>query len=225
MQPYLFPYIGYFQLINAVDTFVIYDDVNYIKQGWINRNYILLNGKKHLVTLALSGASSFKLINEIRVGTSRSKFIRTVEQAYRKASFFDDVFSVIQTALDYEDNNLARFVSHALLSVSAYLKIDTKFMMSSDIKKDDALKGQDKILQICKTLGADVYINAIGGRELYSSDEFDKHSIKLYFMKTNDITYRQFDNEFVSNLSIIDTLMFNSRETVTELLNEYELVQ
>jgi hypothetical protein len=225
MQPYLFPYIGYFQLINAVDTFVIYDDVNYIKQGWINRNYILLNGKKHLVTVALSGASSFKLINEIRVGTSRSKFMRTVEQAYRRAPFFDDVFSVIQTALDYEDNNLARFVSHALLSVSAYLKIDTKFMMSSDIKKDDALKGQDKILQICKTLGADVYINAIGGRELYSSDEFDKHSIKLYFMKTNDITYRQFDNEFVSNLSIIDTLMFNSRETVTELLNEYELVQ
>lgn len=225
MQPYLFPYISYFQLINAVDTFVLYDDVNYIKQGWVNRNYILLNGKKHLITLALSGASSFKLINQVKVGENKGKLKKTVYQAYRKAPFFDDVFPVIEKALDYEDDNLASFVSHALLSVAGYLNMGTKFIMSSHIEKNDDLKGQDKVLDICKILRADMYINAIGGRELYSREEFEKNSIRLYFIKMNDITYKQFYNEFVPNLSIIDMLMFNSRNEAVKMLNEYELIQ
>lgn len=226
-QPYFFPYIGYLQLINAVDTFVVYDDVNYIKQGWITRNYILVNGKKHLIILQLKGASSFKQINQIKVGNNRHKLIKTMFHSYTKAPYFNEVFPVIENSLKFGDDNLAGFITNSLQEIADYLDIKTKIIMSSnikEIKKNSHLKGLDKGLNICNVLNADVYINAIGGKELYSKEEFKKYFIALYFIKTKNITYRQFNNEFTPNLSIIDVLMFNSKDTVKKLLNEYELI-
>lgn len=224
MQPYLFPYIGYFQLIKAVDTFVAYDDVNYIKQGWINRNYILLKGKKHLITLELNGASSFKPINRIEIGGNKDKLLKTVRHAYSKAPYFSEAFPVIEGALDFQDRNLSNFIFNSLKVISGYLDITTEFMMSSDIEKDSGLKGLDRGLQICKTLKAGEYINSIGGQELYAKEDFKRHGIDLYFIKTGDIAYTQFDNEFVPNLSVIDVLMFNAKGDVKRMLEEYELI-
>jgi hypothetical protein len=224
MQPYFFPYLGYFQLINAVDTFVVYDDVNYIKQGWISRNYILVNGKKHLITLELKGASSFKLINQIKVGNNRRKLIKTMFHSYTKAPYFKEVVPVIENSLKFGDNNLAEFIINSLQEIADYLDIKTKIIMSSSIKKNNHLKGLDKGLNICNVLKASMYINSIGGKELYSKDEFKKNFIALYFIKTKNITYKQFNNAFVPNLSIIDVLMFNSKDEAKKLLNEYELI-
>lgn len=224
MQPYLFPYIGYWQLINAVDIFVIYDDVNFIKQGYINRNSILANGKSQQFTLELIGASSYKLINEIDIGNNIKKILKTIEQSYIKAPYFHDIFPIIEDILIREEKNLAKFIGNSLRILSHYLEMDTQFIYSSDSKKDNNLKAQDKVIDICKNLNARKYINAIGGQELYSKEIFKENSIELNFLKTEIVEYKQFKNEFIPYLSIIDILMFNSKEEIRNMLNRYELI-
>ncbi len=224
MQPYLFPYIGYWQLINAVDTFVIYDDVNFIKQGYINRNSILANGKSQTFTLELIGASSNKLINEIEIGNNINKILKTITQSYIKAPFFEDIITLIEEILTNKEKNLGRFIGFSLEKISEYLEINTKFIYSSNIEKDNTLKAQDKVLEMCNILKADKYINAIGGQELYNKEVFKENGIELSFLKTELVEYKQFKNDFVPYLSIIDILMFNSKNEIKNMLNRYELV-
>ncbi|MFV8271467.1 WbqC family protein [Flavobacterium sp. GT2N3] len=224
MQPYFFPYIGYFQLINAVDIFIIYDDVNFIKQGWITRNSILLNKEKHSFILEVGGASSFKKIKEITLGKNNKKLLKTIEQEYKKAPFFSDVFPIIQEILLSNENNLSKFLMFSLRKIAKYLQIDTVFRFSSEIDKNNELKGQDKVIAICKKLEATNYINAIGGQELYNSDTFKNHQISLNFIKSEPIEYTQFDIDFIPWLSVIDVIMFNSIEETKLLLNKYDLV-
>jgi len=218
MQPYFFPYIGYWQLISAVDTFVIYDDVNYIKQGWINRNNIIGSNFNQLISLQVIGASSFKLINEIEVGNNSQKILKTIEQSYSKAPYFKEIFPIIEEILNQEEKNLAKFIGYSLEKISNYLKIDTKFLYSSSIKKDNSLKAQNKILDICSKLNAKNYINTIGGVNLYDEDRFKKEGIDLNFLKAKIINYQQFKDEFISHLSIIDVLMFNDIDAVRNML-------
>jgi len=224
MQPYFFPYIGYFQLINAVDKFVIYDDVNYIKQGWINRNRILLNGKDHLFTLNLVGASSFKLINEIEISNNINKLLKTIYQEYSKAPFFIKSFPIIEDIFTFNDTNLGRFLENSIRRLCDYFHINTEILVSSKIEKQQKLEGQEKIIDICKRLNANEYINAIGGQELYSKNIFNQNEIKLSFIKSKPTEYKQFNNEFVSWLSIIDLMMFNSPEQISQMLDQYELL-
>jgi hypothetical protein len=224
MQPYFFPYIGYFQLINKVDKYVIYDDVNFIKGGWINRNKILSNGNILLFNIPTDGASSFKKINEIKVGEKKERLLKTIEQEYRKAPFYKNVFPLVSSIVNNENKNLASFLANGLVKVSEYLEIQTEFILSSNIKKDNELKGKDKVLSICNILETTEYYNAIGGMELYSKEEFKEHDISLYFLKTNNIEYKQFNNSFVPSLSIIDVMMFNSVDTIKKMLTDYQLV-
>lgn len=224
MQPYFFPYIGYFQLINAVDIFVIYDDVNYIKQGWVNRNRILINNTVHYFTLQIKGASSFRKIKDITIGNNRLKLLKTIEQSYKNASQFENVHLLITDILTSEEENLSKFLMYSLKKIAEYLGIKTVFMLSSEIDINTVAKAEDKIITICKKLGAINYINAIGGQELYNKTKFDENSLKLQFLKSNDIQYNQFNANFVPWLSIIDVLMFNDKTAFFELLNNYELV-
>lgn len=224
MQPYLFPYVGYWQLINAVDTFVIYDDVTYIKQGWINRNYILLNGRKHRLTLEVIGGSSNRLINEVKVGKNKHKLLKTIELNYKKAPYFNEVYPLIKNIFSFEEANLAKFVGNSLIQISDYLGIDTDLIYSSEMENKTTLKGQEKIIDMCKSLDADKYVNAIGGQDLYDNDSFSKEGIELYFLNMLQFEYKQFDNEFIPNLSIIDAMMFNSKENIKQILDMYELI-
>lgn len=224
MQPYLFPYIGYWQLLNIVDEFLIYDDVNYIKQGYINRNSILANNHAQIFTLELIGASSNKTINEIEIGNNRKKILKTIQQNYIKAPFYKDVISLINEIMNNEEKNLAKFIGHSIFKIAEYLEIDTKILYSSEITKNATLKAQEKVIDICKNLNANKYINAIGGRELYSKEVFQQNGIELNFIKTNINKYKQFDNEFVAYLSIIDIMMFNKKSDIVEHLDSFELV-
>ena len=225
MQPYFLPYIGYFQLIKAVDKYVIYDDVNFIKRGWINRNNILLNGQSFLFTLTLLEASQNKLINEIFVSEDYTKLLKTIQTAYQKAPHFSSVFPLVEQIFEYKNKNLAKFVGNSISEIANYLRFDTELIYSSDIQeKNSLLKAQDKILNICKVIGATEYINAIGGIELYSKDRFVECNIQLSFLKTQPIEYKQFNHLFVPNLSILDVLMFNSVEETNELLEKFELL-
>lgn len=228
MQPYFLPYIGYWQLMNAVDTYVIYDDVNFIKGGWINRNRILMNGEVKMINLQMHNASPNKLINEVEVlGNSiyNKKLLKTLKSCYKKATYYSDVFPVIESIITQDEKNLAKYLEHSIKKICEYLLIDTELIVSSTINKNNDLKGQDKVIEICKTLGMDEYFNAIGGQKLYSYEDFAKQEIKLKFLKTGTVEYKQFDNEFVSNLSIIDVLMFNSVGDIKKMLKHFELLQ
>ena len=224
MQPYFMPYIGYWQLMAAVDTYVIYDDVNYIKKGWINRNNILVNNDKQMFTISLNGASQNKLINEITIADDFTKLRKTIHMAYHKAPYYNDVMSLLDKIFSYQSNNLADFIANSIKLVCQYLDIQTKIIISSDIEKNNSLKGQDKILEICKLLKADAYYNTIGGQELYDRNDFKEEGIALNFVQTDLKPYSQFKDDFIPGLSMIDVLMFNSQRQIRDMLKSYELV-
>lgn len=223
MQPYLFPYLGYFQLIHAVDNFVVYDDVNYIKGGWINRNFILAQGDKQLITMSLQGAGSNQLINQIMVGGQQNKLVSTIRHNYSRAPQFATVFPLIEDILMQPEKNLGRFLDYQLRQICHYLNLHPNWYLSSSLAKDNALRGQDKVLAICEELGATHYINAAGGKALYDKEAFASRGMQLSFIQPQAVSYRQFGNQFVSNLSIIDVMMFNSQDQCAEFLGAYEL--
>jgi len=224
MQPYLFPYIGYFQLINIVDKFVLYDDVNYIKKGWINRNNLMVNGKKLLFTISLSQASQNKLINEIEIADTFEKFLKTIQINYSKAEYYKPTNELINRIISYKQNNLRDFIKISLEEILTYIGIESEILISSELNKNNSLKGQDKILEICKLLNASSYFNLPGGINLYDKNKFQEAGIELFFVKTNHTPYKQFSVDFKPALSIIDVLMHNSIEEVKELLNKCELI-
>ena len=227
MQPYIFPYIGYFQLINAVDKFVIYDDVNFINKGWINRNRMLNNGKDSLFSIPLKEASQNKLINEIEINWDnawKSKFLKTLEQCYKKAPFYQEALSIIDQTFNIDNEPISKVIEHNLRLICEYLDIKTKIVLSSVTYQNTHLKAQERILDICLQEKATQYINPIGGLELYDRDFFNAKNINLNFIKSMPVEYPQFKNEFVPWLSMIDVLMFNSKEKINEFLNNYELV-
>lgn len=226
MQPYFFPYLGYFQLMRAADTFVFYDDVTFIKGGWINRNSILsLNGPTR-ITLQVSGASSNKLIRDVGVGGNRPALLKTITQAYAKAPFRDEVMPLVERCLANETESLSDFLHFTLKETAAFMGLKPRFLVSSDIEKADELTGQDRVLDICKQLEASHYINPIGGQDLYDKETFAKHNLALSFHQYRAQPYPQFKRtpEFVPYLSVLDALMFLGTEGIQPYLDAYDLV-
>lgn len=225
MQPYFFPYIGYFQLINAVDKFVFYDDVNYINRGWINRNRILLNGEGHYITVHQKGASQNKLINEIEIIDNRSKLEKMILAAYRKAPYFQEVWPLVESVFESNTSSLSELAEISVVQVCNFLGLDTKFEFSSKSYSQTAyLKKEKRLIAICNINGAREYINPIGGVGLYEKQTFIDSGVTLSYLKTRTISYNQFNNPFVANLSIIDVIMFNSREKVRIMLDYFDLL-
>lgn len=227
MQPYFFPYIGYFQLIAAVDVFVIYDNIKYTKKGWINRNRMLQAGKDIVFSLPLKNDSDYLDVcqRELSTDFSRDKLLNQFKGAYRHAPYFNRTIPLIEEILGFEDSNLFRFLLHSIAKTSAHLDIPTEIKISSEIAIDHGLKNQDKVLALCNVMGASTYVNAIGGMSLYSKEAFVERGVKLQFMQSKLFTYPQFDDEFVPWLSIIDVMMFNSVDSIKScLLPNYELI-
>lgn len=228
MQPYFMPYIGYIQMIKAVDKFVFYDDVNYIKGGWINRNRILINGAPSYINLPQLGASPNKLINEIELNYKSKAFsniFKTLDAAYRKAPYYNEVLELLEEILKKEYKNIAKINIASIRKVCEYIGLSTQFYTSSiDFSETVEMERTDRIKYICSKLNATHYINAIGGQELYEKADFKKSGIELSFIKSQPITYKQFNNEFVPWLSIVDVMMFNSVEEISVMLKQYELV-
>ena len=225
MQPYFFPYIGYWQLIAAVDLYVVYDDVNYIKGGWINRNRILIGNLPHYINLLLKGASPNKLIKDVEVDMGereQRKLLQTLKLNYNKAPYFDAVFPLIERMLRREEGMLGDYLFELNKEICSFLCIKTPMIKSSSIVKNEALRSEEKVIDICKRLGADQYINAIGGKKLYDAEHFQTSGIDLQFIKNKQLTYRQFGELFFPNLSIIDIMMFNSVEEIRAMLYNVE---
>jgi len=228
MQPYFMPYIGYWQLINAVDNFVLLDDVNFIMRGWINRNNILLNNKSHLFSFPLEKPSQNKLICETRLAfdkKNRESFLNTLQLAYKKAPQYSKIFPLIEEIVNFKENDLTKFILNSFIKTFSYLAIEKNFLISSQIEKDNSLKGEERIIEICKKLGAKTYINLPGGRKLYSGENFQKQAIELKFISPDiaTIIYSQFGENFVPALSFLDIMMFNDKEKIKYFLEEYSL--
>lgn len=227
MQPYLLPYIGYFQLIAAVDVFLIYDNIKYTKKGWINRNRMLLNGTDAMFSVSLKKDSdSLDVVErELSADFNREKLLNQFKGAYASAPYFTQTFPLLEQIVHNKENNLFRFIQHSIIDLCEHLDINTEIRVSSQIDINHDLKSQDKVLALCEATGASTYYNAIGGMELYSADDFRSRGIDLRFIKSKPFTYTQLGNEFVPWLSIADVLMFNPLDTVREcIFNNYELI-
>ncbi len=229
MQPYFLPYLGYWQLIHCADTFVIYDDVNFIKGGWINRNRYLYQGEPKYFHIEMSGASPNKKINEIELFKSPryspgEKLLSTLQMAYQKAPAYEEFLPVLKSVILHPEDNLARYLEYSIRTLCEYLEIPTKILVSSQIKgKDSSLAKEKKVINICQHLGAATYINASGGRQLYQAEEFKEAGLNLRFIQMNPISYEQFHHPFVPGLSIVDVMMFNPKPAVLKLLTQYTL--
>jgi hypothetical protein len=227
MQPYFFPYVGYFQLISAVDTFIIYDNIKYTKKGWINRNRVLNHGSDAAFSLPLKKASDALDIREREVAPDFNgpKLLNQLREAYRKAPYQTTVVELVEDVLMGGDQNLFTFLHRSLERTCKFLDIPTRVVVSSTVDIDHSLQSQDKVIALCRTVEADTYINSIGGVELYSRDAFADVGIELKFLRSRLVEYPQFNAPFVPWLSIIDLMMFNSvQEIQKQLSGGYELI-
>ncbi len=226
MQPYFFPYIGYFQLIAAVDVFIVYDNIKYTKKGWINRNRMLQNGKDVIFSLPLKSASDCLDVRERELAAdfNREKILNQFKEAYRRAPYFKDIFPLVEQIVFYKDANLFCFLYNSIVRTCEHLEITTEIKISSDIAINHDLKNQDKVLALCAAVGATTYVNAIGGIELYSKESFRENGIELQFIKSKPFEYPQLIEPFIPWLSIIDVMMFNSLNVIKSRLAEFYLV-
>lgn len=225
MQPYFLPYIGYFQLIAAVDEFIVYDNIKYTKKGWINRNRLLSNGEAATFSLPLRKDSDALDIVDRRLSESfdRKKLLNQFIGAYNKSPYFKETIALINGILQYDSDNLFCFLKNSITAVCQHLEIQTRIQNSSSLPVDKNLKSQDKILALCEAAQAATYINPIGGVELYSRDEFKSREIKLKFIQSELHPYPQNNHDFIPWLSIVDVLMFNSPKDVSTMLKYYRL--
>ena len=226
MQPYTFPYIGYFQLIKAVNQFIFFDDVNFINRSWINRNNILVNSKKQLFTIPLHQATQNKLIKNTYISYNQKwqiKLLKTIEYNYKKAPYFSVIFQLIKETINKNSISIADLAILSIKNICKYLQISTHFLRSSELNYNCQLKSVNKIIAICKKQGATNYINLSGGKNLYlpKVDLFLKNNLELSFLSLPQIKYTQFNSEFIPFLSILDVLMFNSPYEANQMIHQY----
>lgn len=250
MQPYFFPYIGYFQAIRAADKYILYNNLDFITEGWMNRNRIMIKGHNPAyIHVIVNAKSSNKKIFEIEVNCAKNwkkKLIKTLELNYKGSKYFDETFFFLKELILQDNKLLFEYNGNIIKKISEYLEIDTEIVYEDEkyrslemellhLDKGDysvfpdlfltrPVKKVARVIQICKKENAKIFINAIGGRELYNKDEFLKYGIEIYFIETKEYKYNQFSQKFHSNLSIIDVLMHNGKENTIKLLNQYELI-
>jgi hypothetical protein len=223
MQPYFLPYLGYFQLMNVVDEFVIYDNIQFSKRGWIHRNRILQNGQPAYVSLPLKKDSDFLDINQRFLSDSfkrdKEKLLFKIKGTYKKAPQFEKVFPIIEQIFNFNETNLFEYIYNSLEMLKDFLNIETKLIRSSEIDIDHNLKSQEKVIAISKALKAEYYINPEGGKDLYAKNDFNDKQVNLQFHIFFPEPYQQFSSDFVSYLSIIDLLMLCDLEEIKYKLN------
>jgi len=228
MQPYFFPYLGYFQLVQAVDHFVFYDDVMFIKKGWINRNRILMQGNEFLFTIPLEKQSQNKTIRESTVSWGKefpNKFMNQLDSAYKKAPNYAEVRGLVEQVLNRKFESLADLASESVQATWAYLGLEKKFYQSSQLSVSEDFGRAERLIEITKSLGESSYINAVNGQELYEKGFFKENGIDLHFLKPNLNPYLQGSTkEFVNGLSMIDVLMWNNKEEVVQLVEDSQLI-
>jgi len=229
MQPYAFPYFGYFCLIESSNEIVFYDDVNFIKRGWINRNNLLLNNKTFLFQIPLSAVSQNKMINEIEILNDekwKNNLLKTINQCYSKAPFYSEVYPILSEFILSSKGKISNFAIGSINIVYDYLGLSFNYKLSSECSPKT--KGQEKssrLANITKQLGYKNYINVSSGSELYTKEDFKNMGVDLYFNIPKITSYEQFSkNNFVPYLSIIDILMFVPKNQIIQMIRNFEKI-
>ena len=226
MQPYFFPYIGYWQLIHAVDLYVVADNVHYLKHHWINFNRIL--GEKdqpHYFGIEISHANGTRHICETKrvVRRKQAEYLcRVLKFYYSKAPYYNEAMEIIKPILMDEEPNLALYLFKQLKTVSEYLGIKTEIILLSDVTPRGDCTAPELIRRVCELLGHSTFTSSINGNIYYTKDAFREMGVNLDFLvRDEDIRYKQRCEEFVPDLSIIDAMMYCSREELHGMLNRY----
>ncbi|EIK53738.1 hypothetical protein YO5_15545 [Stutzerimonas stutzeri TS44] len=230
MQPYLFPYLGYFQLINISDVFVLGDDLQFEKGSWTNRNRILVGGQPKLITFPLKKGHQYDSINQRWLSDDFDQQARTllrrIEHAYAKAPQREQVMPLLREIFEYPERNLALFTEHSLRRLCQYMGISTPIFRGSDLCLPPTLDRHERIVQVVRRLDGELYINPIGGIELYCPARFRNDGLLLRFLRMDDdLSYPQLNHPFVPSLSIIDVLMFNDREAIKDMLDRFGVIE
>ncbi|MBR5042780.1 MAG: WbqC family protein [Bacteroidales bacterium] len=232
-QPYFLPYFPYWQLIAAADTFLVSDDYAYIKAGWVNRNRILVNGRPQYFRLEVQHSVDSRLIMDKRiVPIDVITKLQTIEMAYHAAPFFAQGYGLMERIFSYQGDKLIDILELSIKEICAYLGITTKFIRTSSLEGNSLFRREYRVYDFCSRLGADRFINAIGGQALYSKEEFKARGVTLNFIHSTMPPYDQSlhysrystKNAFVPGLSVLDAIMFNSREALHDMLGMYELI-
>lgn len=229
MQPYLFPYLGYFQLIARSDVFVLGDDLQYVKGSWINRNRVLANGHPKLITFPVRKSNQFAPINQRWLSDEftqeAQKLLKTLELSYSRAPYKTETIALMRQILAHPEHNLARFIENSIRRICAYLEIATPIRIGSELGLPARMDKQERVVTIAHKMNAELYINPIGGTALYCPGYFRSQGLALRFLRMDDLSYPQFNQPFVPSLSIIDVLMFNSRSETQALLKRFSLIE
>ncbi|HEY4074792.1 MAG TPA: WbqC family protein [Herbaspirillum sp.] len=229
MQPYVFPYIGYFCLIQASDIFVFYDDVNFINRGWINRNQILVNGDPYKFTIPLSNGSQNELICNVKMHAfedCRKKLLKQIYQSYCKTPHFDIGFNYVEEVLKADFTSISDVAISSVEKFYKLIGIEQKFIRSSEaFQSSRGADKADRLIEITKSLQSNLYVNAIGGAALYNKSYFLESGINLSFVKPRLRSYKQMGaKEFISGLSIIDVVMNNDVDSIIDMVGDYEFL-
>lgn len=228
MQPYLFPYLGYIQLMQAVDEFVFFDTAQFIRRGWIHRNRIVLNGKAHTFTVPVTKCARNTLIQDVLWSADplvRIKLLQTIKQAYKDAPYVDAVLPWVERTLRSTESSVAKLIEMHFIDVYNYLGLEVNFYLASSRKWTEAYGASERILSMCMDVNATCYINPINGRHLYDASDFAMKGIELQFLEMDAVEYPQMGSEFVSHLSMIDVLMMNEPTEVLNLLQNHQIIK
>ena len=224
MQPYWFPYLGYFQHCVSVDKFVFLTDANYKKKGWINRNRIIVDSREHMITVPLQKASQNNKIFEHKVLQDhrwKKSILATLRHSYHKAPFYSAAISVVEQALMSPAISISDYAIESIAAVFEYIQGRAPVFETSDKYNNADLIGENRIIDICLRAGADHYCNPISGCKLYDPASFRDRGLSLFFLEPSLKRYPQLSNKYIPSLSIIDALMMNSQSDMRELLNSY----
>lgn len=226
MQPYFFPYIGYLQLMAAVDTFVFLDDVQYIERGWVNRNRIRLREKTHWLGCAVRAASRSLAINQREYLLQDERHgipavLAKLHSGYSRAPHYQEGMALLGELLAFPDANVARFNENLLRGLAQSLGLECSFCRSSELELSDGLRGEERIIDIAQRVGARRYINPIGGRPLYQSENFEAAGVELRFLRTQ--VEGQVLGDKQEQLSAIDWLMMRGCEGIQARLADFDL--
>ena len=246
-QPYFFPYLGFYQLIHAVDRFIIYDNFNYIKGGWINRNrFLVVSGNPTYFNAVTEDSSPYKRIRDIRLSPKtnwRRKLLNTFFLNYRKCPFFAETYTLLETIIQLETDSLSELATKSISAVCRHLQIRSEIVENPRYEElENALDDENltqafpliklsvperkvfRVIAVCHMMKASEYVNPMGGQAFYDKGAFKANGIDLHFLRSRDEPYQQATKEYHPGLSIIDVLMNCGREGTIKRLDNYELV-
>lgn len=230
-QPYFFPYLGYFSLIKQTEQFVLLDEVQFIKQGWIHRNRVLSEGGSwNYIRVPLEKYRQKDLISEVRINNKeewRNEIFKHLLYYKKRAPYYQETIDTVEKALNIDTDSIVRLNEHSLRVICNYIGIPADFKIFTEmglvVERSEA---PDEVpLNICEALGnVTEYWNLEGGASFYDRSKFEKAGIAIKFLKSNLLEYPQIQGGFEKALSILDVMMFNEPKKIRDMLDDFILI-